>query len=224
MALPPTPFTAHQSHLLSSLGFLPQEPNLHITSTPPEGACEVVLKTEAVDFTVQGLTQVQGSPTHHLMEVQAPGSLVLLPRLQEEGDSQAMEAVSLIALMQMAAALRDTKVATEALVAVFEGGVASEEALVIEGVSVIEEALPMIIMEDISTAAEVEVVQEVRWAPGDLGVGPEEGVGELGDSQWGSVVGDNIQGHFLLVLSALFRQSPSSYKVKPVTRNVEQGK
>lgn len=70
-----------------------------------------------------------------------------------------MEAVSLIALMQMAAALRDTKAATEALVVVFEGGVASEEALVIEGVSVIEEALPMIIMEDISTAAEVEVVQ-----------------------------------------------------------------
>merc|ERR1712013_121576 len=182
------------------------------------GACEVVLKTEAVDFTVQGLTQVQGSPTHHLMEVQAPGSPVLLPRLQEEGDSQAMEAVSLIALMQMAAALRDTKAAMEALVAVFEGGVASEGVLVIEGAS------PMITMEDISTAAEVEVVQEVRWAPGDLGVGPEEGVGELGDSQWGSVVGDNIQGHFLLVLSALFRQSPSSYKVKPVTRNVEQGK
>ena len=145
----------------------------------------MVLKTEAVDFTVQGLTQVQGSLTHHLTEVQAPGSLVLLPRSQEEGDSQAKEAVSLIALMQMAAALRDTKVATEALVAVFEGGVASEEALVIEGVSVIEEALPMIIMEDISTAAEVEVVQEVRWAPGDLGVGPEEGVGELGDSQLG---------------------------------------
>ena len=96
-----------------------------------------------------------------------------------------MEAVSQIASMQMAAALKDTKAAMEALVAVFEGGVASEEALVIEGVSVIEEALPMIIMEDISTAAEVEVVQEVRWAPGDLGVGPEEGVGELGDSQLG---------------------------------------
>merc|ERR1719322_1120657 len=146
------------------------------------------------------------------------------PSFAREGDSQAMEAVSLIALMQMAAALRDTKVATEALVAVFEGGVASEEALVIEGVSVIEEALPMIIMEDISTAAEVEVVQEVRWAHGDLGVGPEEGVGELGDSQLGSVFGDNIQGQFLLVLSALFRQSPGSYKAKPITRNVEQGK
>ena len=101
-----------------------------------------------------------------------------------------MEAVSQIASMQMAAALRDTKAAMEALVVVFEGGVASEEVLVIEGVSVIEEALPMIIMEDISMAAEVEVVQEVRWAHGDLGVGPGEGVGELGDviHNWGSVV------------------------------------
>ena len=75
-----------------------------------------------------------------------------------------MEAVSQIASMQMAAALRDTKAAMEALVAVFEGGVASEEVLVIEGVSVIEEALPMIIMEDSRQQPSVRSARENRPA------------------------------------------------------------